>query len=146
MVALVMTLIALVPLSVLFVYRRNNANLQYSMAEKTNSIQTLLEARCRFAQDYTEWNTQEAAAALEDVSNTMKCDITLYTTSGKEFRSTTPEVFDRLLLGARINQDAFENIIYNNRRYYIGKEHIGPEETYFLYAPVFNSQGKMNVT
>lgn len=143
MVALVMTLIALATVSVLFVYRRNNANLHYSMAEKTNSIQTLLEARCRFAQDYTEWNTQEAAAALEDVSNTMKCDITLYTTSGKEFRSTTPEVFDRLLLGARINQDAFENIIYNNRRYYIGKEHIGHEETYFLYAPVFNSQGKM---
>lgn len=143
MVALLMTLIALATVSVLFVYRRNNANLKYSMAEKTNSIQTLLEARCRFARDYTYWNTQEAAAALEDVSNTMKCDITLYTTGGKEFRSTTPEVFDRLLLGVRMNQDAFENIIYKNRRYYIGKETIGATETYFLYAPVFNSQGKM---
>lgn len=143
MVALVMTLIALATVSVLFVYRRNNANLKFSMAEKTNSIQTLLEARCRFARDYTDWNTQEAAAALEDVSNTMKCDITLYTTGGKEFRSTTPEVFDRLLLGVRMNHDAFENIIYKNRRYYIGKENIGGTETYFLYAPVFNSQGKM---
>ena len=143
MVALVMTLIALATVSVLFVYRRTNANLKYSMAEKTNSIQTLLEARCRFARDYTDWNTQEAGAALEDVSNTMKCDITLYTTGGKEFRSTTPEVFDRLLLGTRMNQDAFENIIYKNRRYYIGKEKTGDSETYFLYAPVFNSQGKM---
>ena len=143
MVALVMTLIALAAVSVLFVYRRNSANLKYSMVEKTNSIQTLLEARCRFAQDYTDWNTQEAAAALEDVSNTMKCDITLYTTSGKEFRSTTPEVFDRMLLGTRMNQEAYENIIYNNRRYFIGQETIGPARTYFLYAPVFNSQGKM---
>jgi nitrogen fixation/metabolism regulation signal transduction histidine kinase len=143
MVALVMTLIALATVSVLFVYRRNNANLRYSMADKTNSIQTLLEARCRFAQDYTDLNTQEAVAMLEDVSNTMKCDITLYTTSGKEFRSTTPEVFDRMLLGTRMNQDAFENIIYKNRRYYIGEESIGRNQTYFLYAPLFNSQGNM---
>lgn len=143
MMALVMTLIALAAVSVLFVYRRNNANLRYSMVDKTNSIQTLLEARCRFAQDYTDLNTQEAAAMLEDVSNTMKCDITLYTTSGKEFRSTTPEVFDRMLLGTRMNQDAFENIIYKNRRYYIGKEYFGKSQTYFLYAPLFNSQGNM---
>ena len=143
MVALVMTLIALAAVSVLFVYRRNNANLKFSMAEKTTSIQTLLEARCRFARDYTDFNSQEASAALEDVSNTMKCDITLYTTSGKEFKSTTPEVFDRMLLGTRMNQDAFENIIYKNRRYYIGKENVGRNETYFLYAPVFNGQGKM---
>ncbi|MBR1926866.1 MAG: cache domain-containing protein, partial [Bacteroidales bacterium] len=143
MMALVMTLIVLASVSVLFVYRRNNANLKYSMAEKTTSIQTLLEARCRFARDYTDLNTQEASAALEDVSNTMKCDITLYTTRGKEFKSTTPEVFDRMLLGTRMNQDAFENIIYKNRRYFIGKEHVGMVDTYFLYAPVFNSQGNM---
>ncbi len=143
MVALVMTMIALATVSVLFVYRRNNANLKYSMADKTSSIQTLLEARCRFARDYTDLSTQEAAAALEDVSNTMKCDITLYTTAGKEFWSTTPEVFDRLLLGTRLNQDAFENILYKNRRYYIGEESFGPEKTYFLYAPLFNSQGNM---
>lgn len=143
MVALVMTLIGLAAVSVLFVYRRNNANLKYSMAEKTNSIQTLLEARCRFARDYTDLNTQEASSALEDVSNTMKCDITLYTTSGKEFKSTTPEVFDRMLLGTRMNQDAYKSIIYNNRRYHIGKERVGTSETYFLYAPVFNSQGRM---
>ena len=94
------------------------------MADKINSLQTLLEARCRFAQDYTALNTQEASSVLEDISNTTKQDITLFTTGGKEFRSTTPEVFDRMLLGTRMNQEAFENIIYKNRRYYIGKEKI----------------------
>ena len=143
MLALVMTLITLATISVLFVYRRNNANLRSSMADKINSLQTLLEARCRFAQDYTAFNTQEALGVLEDISNTTKQDITLYTTGGKEFRSTTPEVFDRMLLGTRMNQEAFENIIYRNRRYYIGKEKIGSTQTYFLYAPIFNAQGKM---
>ena len=143
MVALIMTLIALAAVSVLFVYRRNNANLRYSMSDKINALQTLLEARCRYATDYTAFNTQEAAGVLEDISSTMKSDITLYTTGGKEFRSTTPEVFDRMLLGTRMNQKAFENIIYKNRRYYIGREDIGSRPTYFLYAPIFNGQGKM---
>ncbi len=31
----------------------------------------------------------------------MKSDITLYTTGGKELRSTTPEVFDLTLLGVK---------------------------------------------
>ena len=143
MMALVMTLITLASISVLFVYQRNNANLRSYRSDKINSLQTILEARARFAQDYTDFNTQEATGVLEDISNTMKTDITLYTTSGREFRSTTPEVFDRMLLGTRMNQKAYENIIYKNRRYYIGKEKIGPAETYFLYAPVFNGQGKM---
>ena len=143
MLALVMTLITLATVSVLFVYRRNNANLRSSMADKINALQTMLESRCRFVQDYTALNTQEASGVLDDISTTMKTDITLYTTAGKEFKSTTPEVFDRMLLGSRINQEAFENIIYKNRRYYIGKESIGSKQTYFLYAPVFNGQGKM---
>ncbi len=42
-----------------------------------------------------------------------------------------------------MNPDAFENIIYKNKRYYIGKETIGSKDTYFLYAPVFNIQGRM---
>ncbi len=143
LLALVMTLIALASVSVLFVYRRNNANLKSSMADKINSLQTLLQARCRYVQDFNDFSAQEASVILEDISNTMKSDITLYTTGGKEFRSTTPEVFDRMLLGPRMNPDAFESIIYKNKRYFIGKESIGAKRTYFLYAPVFNAQGKM---
>lgn len=48
-----------------------------------------------------------------------------------------------MLLGSRMNPDAFESIIYKNKRYYIGKESIGAKRTYFLYAPVFNAQGSM---
>ena len=143
LLALVMTLITLASVSVLFVYRRNNANLKSSMADKINSLQTLLQARCRYITDFNEFSAQEASGILEDISNTMKSDITLYTTGGKEFRSTTPEVFDRMLLGSRMNPDAFESIIYKNKRYYIGKERIGSKQTYSLYAPVFNAQGRM---
>lgn len=143
MLALIMTLIALASVSVLFVYRRNNANLKSSMADKINSLQTLIQTQCRYIHDFTDLSAQEASGILEDISNTMKSDITLYTTSGKEFKSTAPEVFDMMLLGSRMNQDAYESIIYKNKRYYIGRERIGARQTYILYAPVFNAQGKM---
>lgn len=143
MLALIMTLIALAAVSVLFVYRRNNANLKSSMADKITSLQTLLQARCRYVQDFNEFSAQEASGILEDISNTMKSDITLYTTSGKEFRSTTPEVFDMMMLGSRMSPEAYENIIFKNKRYYISKERIGSKRTNFLYAPVFNAHGKM---
>lgn len=141
--AQILTLITLATVSVVFVYKRNNANLRSSMSDKINSLQTLMEARCRYSQSYNDLNTQEATVILEDISNTLRSDITLYTTSGRVFRSTTPEVFDKLLLGTRINQDAFENIVYQNRRYYINREEIGGAKPYFLYAPVFNGQDKM---
>jgi nitrogen fixation/metabolism regulation signal transduction histidine kinase len=143
LLGLIMTLIALAAFSVIFVYKRNNANLRYSMVDKVNSLQTMLQSRSRFMVDYREWQQQETMNVLEDISSTMKSDITLYTTGGKEFRSTTQEVFDRMLLGTRMNQKAFENIIYKNRRYYIGREDVGSRPTYFLYAPIFNGQGKM---
>ncbi len=56
-----MTLITLATVSVLFVYRRNNANLRSSMADKINSLQTLLQSRCRYVKDFTNFNTQEAS-------------------------------------------------------------------------------------
>lgn len=143
MFALIMTLITLTAVSVLFVYRRNNENQMSAMTGKVNSLQTLLQTRCRFAEDFTALSTQEMAGAVEDVSNTMKSDITLYTIGGREFRSTTPEIFDMLVLGPRIDKDAFENIIHRNRRYFINKERIGSRKIYFLYAPLFNAHGKM---
>jgi nitrogen fixation/metabolism regulation signal transduction histidine kinase len=141
--AQILTLITLATVSVVFVYKRNNANLRSSMSEKINSLQTLLESRFRYAQSYNDLNTQEAAMILEDISNTLRSDITLYTTSGKVFRSTTPEVFDKMLPGTRINQEAYENIVYRNRRYFINREDTGVSKCYFLYAPVFNAQDKL---
>jgi len=140
---LIMTLIALATVSVVFVYKRNNANLRFSMVDKVNALQTLLQSRGRFMTDYREWTQQETANVLEDISSTMMSDITLYNVQGREFWSTTPEVFDRLLMGTRMNEDAFESIVYQNRRYYIGKEKIGTKKSYFLYAPLFDVQGRM---
>ncbi len=143
MFALIMTLITLAGVSVFFVYKSNNSNQHSMMASRINTMQTILQARCRYANDYTALNNQETSNMIEEISNSLKSDITLYTTSGKEFRSTTPEVFERLLIGTRMNQDAFENIMHKHRRYYINTETVGGRKTHFLYAPLINSQNNI---
>ena len=73
----------------------------------------------------------------------MKTDITLYGTDGKVFDSTTPEIFDRQLLGCRVNQIAYHNITHENKRYFIQREEISGKSYTALYAPVCNADGKM---
>ena len=140
--SLFLTLIIMAFVSVTFVYKRNESNMLNLMSNKINTIQALMEARCRTAKDYRDLNTPEFFNAMENIGNTTESDITLYTPSGKAFRSTAPEVFDRMMIGFRINQDAYYNIKYKNQRFYIGKEEIAGRKLYSLYAPLFNAAGQ----
>lgn len=143
MVSLVMTLLVMVVISVLFVHRRNEANIHTMMSNKINSIQALVENCCRFATRWQDLQTQDFSSDLDEVANTIKTDIILYTTGGKAFLSTSPDVFNRMIIGPRLNEKAYENIIYKNKRYYIKREKNKNHKYYLLCAPVFNSHGDM---
>jgi nitrogen fixation/metabolism regulation signal transduction histidine kinase len=130
-------------ISVLFVYKRNEVNLFDLMSTKINTIQALTEIRIRHAKSWQELMNQETSAALENIGNTTKSDITLYTPEGKVFHSTTPEIFEKQILGSRINEDAYRNIKYNNQRFFIHREKIANYSYWMLYAPLFNDNREM---
>ena len=134
-------LASMAAVSIIFVYQRNEANMFNIMSSKVSTVQGLLESRTRYAKNWNDLNTPAFANALEDISNTTKSDITLFSPGGKVFRSTSPEVFEKLILGSRINQDAFYNISNRNQRFYIHKENISGYQYWSLYAPLFNEQG-----
>ena len=142
-ISLTSTIVIMTLFSISFVYSRNQSNMNNLMSDKVNTIQTLLESKLRHFNGYSDLNSQELVNILEEVASTTKADISLYTPSGKAFRSTTPEIFDRMLVGFRINQDAYYNIRYRNQRFFINKEYIGSQEYYALYAPLFNYEGRM---
>ena len=106
-------------ISVYFVYRRNEVNVTTLMTGKINTIQSLLEADCRYYTSYEDFGTQESGGRIEEIGNFTKSDITLYTTQGKVFKSTYPEAFERMLLGSRTDDSAYRNIMYRNRRFHI---------------------------
>ena len=125
-------------ISVLFVYKRNENNMYNLMSSKISTVQAMIESRARMATDWLDLNTSDFANVLESVGNSTKTDITLYTPDGKVFRSTTPEVFEKMILGSRIDQEAFDNIMYHHQRYYIHREKIDGYNYWAMYAPIFN--------
>lgn len=131
-------LLSMTIISILFVYKRNETNMHDLMSTKINTIQALTETRVRQAQNWQNLITPEITAALENIGNTTKSDITLYTPEGKVFHSTTPEVFEKQILGSRINEEAYHNIKYMNQRFYIHREKIADFSYWMLYAPIFN--------
>ncbi len=142
-ISLFMTLVIMTGMSVAFVYKRNETNMNNMMSSKINTIQNLIENQCRYISATSELNTQDFSYILENIGNDTKSDITLYTPEGKVFRSTTPEIFDKMILGSRINEEAYYNIKYRNQRFYINPEQIGKDRYFSLYAPVMNAEGKM---
>lgn len=127
--------------SVAFVYKRNEKNMNNLMSSKVSTVQGLIEDRTRYAKDWNELASPAFASVLKEVSNATKSDITLYTPGGKVFRSTSPEVFEKLILGSRIDQDAFYKIRNRNQRFYINKEKIASYKFWTLYAPLLNEKG-----
>lgn len=136
-----LTLIVITSASVAFVYKRNSVNMYNLMSDKINTLQGLMESRTKHADDWHDLNAPDFAAAVEDISNTTRSDITLYTPSGKVFRSTTPEVFEKMMLGSRMNQKAYYNIRFKAQRFYICNEKIAGSRFYSLYAPLYNEKG-----
>ncbi len=136
-------LASMAAISVLFVYKRNEANMYDLMSTKINTIQALMETRVRQASSWQDLLHPDIISSLENIGNTTKSDITLYTPEGKVFHSTNPEVFEKQILGSRINEDAYKNIRYMHQRFFIHRERITDYRYWMLYAPVFNDNRQM---
>ena len=139
----VLILVSMAAVSILFVYNRNEANMHNLMSSKISTVQALIESRTRNFRSYHDLSTQEFGITMENVSNTTKSDLTFYTPEGKVFRSTTPEVFEKMVLGSRINQEAYHNICRLNQRFYVHREKIADYAYWALYAPIFNDSQEL---
>ena len=142
-ISLILTLVAMALFSVWFVYDRNETDVNAILSSKINSIQSMVQGRVRQASSVEEIDNQGVMGSIENIANTLKSDITLYTPEGLMFMTTTPDIFERMILGRRINEDAYYNIVYGHKRYYIHRETLSSHRFYSLYASVFGSDGEM---
>ena len=136
-------LVSMTVLSVTFAYKRNESNLYNMMSGKICTLQAMIENHCRHIGSTSELNSQKFSNIIESIGNDTKSDITIFTPSGKVLTSTTPEVFEKMVIGFRINGDAYYNIKYRNQRFYIHEEKILNKVFYSLYAPIINAEGNM---
>ena len=142
-VSLILTLVAMAGFSVWFVYKRNNADMQSIMTARINTLQSMLQEHLRQVEGPDGIRSAEVIQAVEAVGNNLRCDITLFDTGGSVVMSTTPEVYDRMILGHRLNDDAYRNIRYSYKRIYMHPERVGRRRYWALYAPIMNSNARM---
>ena len=136
-------LATLTVVSVFFVYKRNEDNMHNLMSSKITTIQALLDAQAKYAKNFQDLTSPAFKAAVENVSGTTKSDITLYTPAGEVFHSTSPDVFEKMIIGNRIDQEAFHNIRHLNQRFFISEARIADFRYWALYAPLFNDNKEM---
>ena len=142
-ISLIITLVAMAGFSVWFVYKRNNADMQSIMTARINTLQGMLQEHLRQVESPQDLSSGQVAEAVEGVGNNLRCDISLFDTGGRVVMSTTPEVYDRMILGHRLEDSAYDHIIYGHDRFYVHRERVGRRRFYAIYAPVFNSEGRM---
>ena len=144
MSSLLLTMVVMATVSVVFVNRRNEANLRTIISEKVTTIQQMLEDGLRGAHDFRRLTPLEYADLrdlLAQVGSNATTDVTLFDTSGKLLMSTSPELYSRLIHGCRVNSEAYAQIAKLNRRYFINKEKIGRRSFYSMYAPIHGEGG-----
>ena len=136
-------LVSMTVISVLFVYKRNESNMYNLMSSKINTVQALVEDQVRHVRSWQGLRGQDFVMEIEKLGNTTKSDISLYTPEGKVFHTTMPEVFEKMVIGSRISEEAFYNIRYQHQRFFISREIVSGRTLWLLYAPIFNDEGDL---
>lgn len=143
--SLVIALLALGAGSIWFSVRYFNDNIRSQMEEKMSSVQSALSYYSKFANRYNDhqFNNLKLLEEMNRLSGTAQIDINLYRSDGLLLRTTRSEIFDRLLLGSRMDPVAFREIKYNNKKQFVNREKIGDLNYFSLYAPLFNIEGQL---
>ena len=142
-ISALLILISMTAISIIFVYKRNEENMHNLMTSRITTIQAFVERQARSAKVWQDLNTPEFTVHLENIGNTTKSDITIYTPGGKVFKSTNPEVFERMIMGSRLDEEAYHNIRDLHQRFFIHREKVTDYSYWALYAPIFNDNGQM---
>jgi signal transduction histidine kinase len=129
--------------SITFVYNRNEQNMFDMMKARVGTMNSMFELRVRNAESWRELSNASFTTRLNDIGNTTKSDITLYTPEGKLFTSTSPEIFESRVLGSRMKAEAFQSIRSRSKRFYIMEEEVDGYSYWTIYAPLINNSGKI---
>ena len=142
MLSLILSLVVMATVSVLFVYRRNEANQRAIMSDRINAIQLLTQNGIRQFPDDDVLHNPDFAPLIRSVSDNTGSDISVYNTDGRIVLSTNPEVLDHLILGYRIEAEALNSIMVQNKRYCILKQGRGLRHYHNMYMPLIGSDGR----
>ena len=141
LLSMFLALVIMATVSVIFVYRRNEANQQAIMSDRINAIQLLSRSGMRMMDTRDILNSAEFASLIQSVSDNTGSDISVYTPDGRIVLCTNPEALDRGLVSFRIEEEALDPILKLNKRYCIVPERSGRRHYHNMYMPLMDGDG-----
>ena len=141
LISQICTLAGVLIISVVFIHSRNESNVHAAVSDKISSIIAMVEAEAGDAGSFSEMDRGRMLAMIRKVSDDTDSDISLYSPSGRVLATTTPFVFERMMLSGRISGEAYGRIMYDHQRYCILQERLGRESFYSMYGQILGDDG-----
>lgn len=144
MISIILISFILIGISMVYYIKSLNDNKNTdNLSEKALSI--LLEVQSKLAQYDTLSLDLESYMSnyLVKFSNVFFTDINLYDLNGDLLASSRPQVFNEGLLSRKINNIAYNELVYNRKTIFLHKEQIGNLEYYSAYVPFYNYNNEL---
>ena len=132
--------------SIWFGIQLYNDNSRSEMEEKMQTAQTTLEYYFQYLNDIRNLDLSsrdQFYAQLDQLSKNVHIDINIYSRSGILVHTSQLGIFEKHLMGTRMNGVAFEALSHHNRLKFFHKEHLGKLKYNSVYAPLFNIKGEL---
>ncbi|NLA15934.1 MAG: HAMP domain-containing protein [Bacteroidales bacterium] len=115
------------------------------MSQQMDAARSSLEEYIRFADRSTDptANVIELINTINRLSSNIQIHVNLFDPHGRLLRSSQPEIFERHLISARMNGQAFRQMKHNEEPEFIQKERIGSLVYYSMYAPLYHTNGEL---
>ncbi|MBU8891445.1 MAG: GHKL domain-containing protein [Bacteroidales bacterium] len=118
-------------------------NLYESIGEKIQSVLVEIEHKLggefELTDDYSDYLTY----LLTKFSTVFYIDINLYDVNGNLLASSRPQLFEKGLMGNKMNIDAYRQMVIKRSGKYIHKESIGKLSYYSAYVPFTNDDNEL---
>jgi signal transduction histidine kinase len=109
-----------------------------NLSEKVRSVNLELEQKIGTEEFMSEQLQSYINGLLVKFSNVFYSDINLYDRQGNLYATSRPEVFDKGLKSKRMNPEAYEALILNNKSEWVQEESIGEMKYLSAYIPFKN--------
>jgi signal transduction histidine kinase len=120
----------------------------FDQRNEKNLSEKLLSVMFELDKDYTliyrpnSYDLERLTDRLIELSNIFYTDINIYNTSGMLMVTSRPEMFEKQLLGPRMNPVAWNEMAYRHSPKFVDNEHIGKMSFLSAYVPIAGSNGE----
>lgn len=138
---IILSMVMVATATILYNIKSFNQRNEKNLSEKLLSVMFELDRDVSLIQGRNS-DIDRLTDRLIELSNIFYTDINIYSTSGALLATSRPEMFEKQLLGRRMNHVAWNEMAFRHSPKFVDNEHIGKMSFLSAYVPIVGSNGK----